>query len=207
MRVRDFRRVGAAVLAGFLAGLFVPVPGGRVVFAAASSHLWRYPYLTDVTANSAVVNFATDVSSPAAVATFGPAGSGCGGSSVTATGTAITVGGRPEYELKAQLSGLNANTSYCYRAVQNGVDLLGSDVSPTFTTGLASGDATPYSFGVLGDWGAGTSDEANVLAQIAASPAKFVVTVGDNVYNSGTQSEYGDLSGGNVFAPAFWKGV
>ena len=207
MRARGLRRIRAAVLSGLLAGLLMPMSGGGVAYAAASSHLLRYSYLSDVTATSAVVNFATDASSTAAVVTFGPASSGCAGSSVTAATTAITVGSRTEYQFKAQLSGLNANTLYCYRAAQNGVDLLGSDAAPTFTTALAPGDATPYSFAVLGDWGAGTSDEANVLAQIAASPAKFVVTVGDNVYNSGTQTEYGDLSGGNVFAPAFWKGV
>ena len=37
------------------------------------------------------------------------------------------------------------------------------------------------------------------MSRIGASPAKFVVTVGDNDYNNGTQDEYGDLSGGNVF--------
>jgi hypothetical protein len=207
MRVRGSGRVGAAALSLLLAGPLVVAGGALASYAAASSHLLRYPYLTDMTTKSAIVNFATDASAPAATVTFGPAGSGCAASSVTATATTITVGSRTEYQFKAQLTGLAANTSYCYRAAQNGVDLLASDASPTFSTAVASGAATPYSFAVLGDWGAGTSDEGNVLSRIAASPAKFVVTVGDNVYNSGTQTEYGDLSGGNVFASGLWKGV
>ena len=59
----------------------------------------------------------------------------------------------------------------------------------------------------MGDWGAGTTDQANVMSRIGASPASFVVTVGDNVYNSGTESEYGDLTQGNVFPSQFLPAV
>ena len=65
------------------------------------------------------------------------------------------------------------------------------------TTAAAPGAS--YSFAVLGDFGAGTAAEASVMSQIGRSPASFVVTVGDNVYNSGTDAEYGDLSAGNLF--------
>src|SRR2546427_728185 len=79
--------------------------------------------------------------------------------------------------------------------------------APVFTSALASGATDPFSFAVIGDWGAGTTDEANVLSRIAAAKPAFIVTVGDNVYNSGTQTEYGDLRGGNAFGPQYWPQV
>src|ERR1700730_12700386 len=199
-----------AAIAGLSALSVVAVMLGGVADTAGpvtSSRLLRYPYLTDATAGAALVNFATDAASPAPVVTFGPAGGTCATSVATATGTAITVNAKSETQFKAQLTGLSANSSYCYRVLQNGVDLLGSDPSPSFTSATAPGDSTPYSFAVVGDWGAGTPDEANVLSRIASSPAKFVVTVGDNAYNSGTQTDYGHLLRGNVFPPHSWKGV
>ena len=53
---------------------------------------------------------------------------------------------------------MSAATSYCYTVSQAGVSLLASPV--TFTTGLASSSSADFSFAVIGDWGAGTTDEA-----------------------------------------------
>ena len=66
---------------------------------------------------------------------------------------------------------------------------------------------TSFSFAVFGDWGTGTTDQANVMSRIGASPASFVVTTGDNVYNSGTETEYGDLTQGNVFRSQYLPAV
>lgn len=180
---------------------------GVSLIAAGCAQLTRYPYLTDATTTSVSINFATNTASPAPVVTYGRFNDGCSGGSASAAVTAIAVGSTTEYQANAVLSGLSPQTQYCYRVSQAGVDLLGSDASPTFVAPPATGSSAPYSFAVLGDWGAGTPDESNVLARIVASPAAFVVTVGDNAYNSGTQSDYGDLSGGNVFAAGYWKGV
>ena len=186
---------------------FVALLAALAFTAAGCAQLTRYPYLTDATTTSVTLNFATNLASPVPVVTYGRSSSGCAGSSVSATVTPITVGSTAEYQNKAVLTGLSPGTSYCYRLSQSGVDLLGNDTSPTFVAPPATGSSASFSFAVLGDWGAGTSDESNVLGRIASSPAKFVMTVGDNVYNSGTQTEYGDLSGGNVFAPSYWKRV
>ena len=115
---------------------------------------------------------------------------------MTATKVSITVGSTSEYQWTAPIAFPSSGT-YCYRVQLGVVDLLGTDASPQVTTADAPG--TSYSFAVLGDYGQGTTPEASVMSQIAASPAKFVVTVGDNVYNSGTDTEYGDLSQGNLF--------
>jgi Calcineurin-like phosphoesterase/Purple acid Phosphatase, N-terminal domain len=186
---------------------FLALVAALALTAAGCAQLTRYPYLTDATTTSVTINFATNLASPVPVVTYGESIDGCAGSSVSAAVTPITVSTTAEYQATAVLTGLSPGTSYCYRMSQSGIDLLGTDASPTFVAPPATGSSPPFSFAVLGDWGAGTPDEANVLARIASSPAKFVMTVGDNVYNSGTQSEYGDLSGGNVFAPSYWKGV
>jgi calcineurin-like phosphoesterase family protein len=88
---------------------------------------------------------------------------------------------------------------------QAGADQL-NGARPSFTTPPVSGDTSPYSFAVLGDWGGGTTDETNVLSQIRSSGAQFVMTVGDNVYNNGTQTDYGDVGQGNVFTLGDWPG-
>lgn len=174
--------------------------------AGPAPNLRRAPYLTDVSATTAMVNFATDSSSQPPVVAWGPAAGDCAAppSSVTAVGVALFAGslsGTTDYQFKAAVSGLQANTSYCYRVLQNDIDLVGT--ATTFSTAPAVGSTEPYSFAVIGDWGAGTADEANVFTQIAAGQPRFLMTVGDNVYNSGLQTEYGDLNGGKAFAPAY----
>jgi len=173
---------------------------------AATPVLLRDPYLTDVSGSWAMVSLATDTQSPAPVVAWGPASGNCTTPQSSVTATYVTsfvdAAGTTGRQFKAQLVGLQANTAYCYRVSQAGVDLLGA--APVFTSTLASGAGDPFTFAVVGDWGAGTADEAKVMAQIAAGRPSFVVTTGDNVYNSGTQAEYGDLRGGNAFAPQYW---
>jgi hypothetical protein len=127
----------------------------------------------------------------------------------------ITVAGAPEYQYSAPIAGLTAHTGYCYRVVQAGVDLLGPDPSPAFTTFVPAGTSTSFSFAVLGDWGmvdssGGNPDLAMVLSQVAGSGASFVTTVGDNAYTAGSQTNYGDLQHTGpetsaVFGPRYWK--
>jgi hypothetical protein len=189
-------------------------PAAAVAAAGYSTHLQRYPYLTDVVRNYATVNWATDNSGSTGSVTWGQVGSeACTAHSVTATKTNMTVNGVSEYQWKANLT-LSANTQYCYRVYLGNTDLLGSDPSPHFWTQVPAGGSTPYSFAVFGDWGnvdetGANPDQANVMAQIAASGARFAFTSGDNAYPSGSQSNYGDLtqSGSGlsgVFGPAFW---
>jgi hypothetical protein len=66
---------------------------------------------------------------------------------------------------------------------------------------------------VFGDWGAmspdGNPHQANVMSRIAASGARFAVTVGDNTTQAGSQANYGDLyqrgeQVSGVFGPTSW---
>jgi uncharacterized repeat protein (TIGR01451 family) len=188
------------------------------VAQAYSSKLLRYPYLTDVVGSSATINWATDRSSTTGTVKWGTvAGGSCTTNSKTGAKTSITVGSLSEYQWKATLT-LSPDTQYCYRIYSGSnpqVDLLGDDASPRFLSQLPAGSGEPFSFAVFGNWGEVDSNganpqQANLMQQIAASGARFAVTTGDNAYNSGTQTNYGDLvqtgaQTSGVFGPTFWK--
>jgi Calcineurin-like phosphoesterase/Bacterial Ig domain len=192
---RNWRIVAVLLTMAASVAVVWPTPS---VAAANSVALTRYPYVTDVVGNSARINWGTDRSQSTGSATWGVVSGGTCTPTNTAAATkiSITVGSTGEYQWTAPIAFPGSGT-YCYRVQLGTTDLLGTDSSPQVTTAAAPGSS--YSFAVLGDYGAGTTFEANVMSQIAVSPAKFVVTVGDNVYNSGTDTEYGDLSQGNFF--------
>jgi hypothetical protein len=199
-----------------------------LVFAQAASayapQLTRYPYLTDVVGSTATVNWATDRSRTSARVRYGRVGvESCTAHSVTATRTSLTVNGVLEYQWRAPINGLAPAGRYCYRPELGTtapiVDLLGADASPSFSAQLPAGATAPFSFAVLGDFGAtgttqaGTDNrQADVMTQIAKSGASFAVGTGDTAYPNGTQTNYGDLrqSGANIstiFGPSFWPKV
>ena len=162
------------------------------------------------------VNWATTTGVTTGSVTYGRSGvESCTAHTANATRTAITVGSTAEYQWKATITGLSRNTAYCYRIGGGSTDLLGSDASPVFRTQLAAGSTATFSFAVIGDWGwqdtaALNTDQANVLARIASSGARFAVSTGDIAYQSGTQTNYGDLvqtgaSVSTVFGPSYWK--
>jgi hypothetical protein len=193
-----------AVLFTMAASAAVASPPGSAW--AHSPALTRYPYVSEVVGNSATVDWGTDRSQSSGTATWGAVTNGaCTPSNpVTAKMVAITVGTTNEYQWSAVLTFPGAGT-YCYRAQLAGADLLAGDPSPQVKTAAAPGSS--FSFAVLGDWGAGTTSEASVLSRIGASPASFVVSTGDNVYNSGTETEYGDLTGGNIFPTQYLPAI
>ncbi len=187
---------------------------------AYSSHLRRYPYLTDVVSSFATINWGTDQFLSTGAVRYGVVGSeSCTAHYAPATRNPIKVNTVPEYQWSAMLD-LAPGTQYCYRVYQGSspsteIDLLGSDPSPSFSTQVPAGSAQPYSFAVFGDWGYVGSTGANpyqarLMSLIANSGARFAITVGDNAYPAGNQTNYGDLVqvGSNmsaVFGPQFWK--
>lgn len=179
-------------------------------------HLTRAPYLTDLVGLHVAVNFATDQSATTASVQYGAVdGTGACAPSTNATPSrrTILVGSISEYQWTAELTLPTAGT-YCYRVFLGSTDLLGANSSPRFTTQVAVGDTSGFSFDVLGDWGqvdanGGNADQANLMTQIAGSGARFMVTVGDNGYPNGSQINYGDLqqTGADtsaIFGPPFW---
>jgi len=211
--------IGLLAVGSVLASILLAAPA-----SAASSTLMRYPYLTDVTATSVQVTFDTsvkEVSAANAVQWGTPSGAtGCTitGKSVTSANNTvnapITVAGVTEYQTSIRITGLTAGAIYCYRVFTGGAaatDLLGADGAPRFKTLPASGAVT---FDVLGDWGdntvAGGLNQKNLDALIAGSGAQFAVSTGDIAYDSGTQSNYGNLVAtgaavSEVFSASYWK--
>lgn len=191
-----------------------PTPG-----PGYSPSLRRFPYLTDVVANSATVNWATDTSQAAGYVTYGLSGvESCTAHTVAATYATVIVNTQTESLWRAAFT-VAPDSSYCYRiflgASPSGVDLLGTASSPVFRSQIPVGSTTSFSFGVFGDWGQVDAngvnpDQAQLMAQVAASSARFVVTTGDNGYPAGSQANFGDLVqvGANisgVFGPSFWS--
>ena len=189
--------------------------------AAYSPQLMRFPYLTDVVGTSATVNWGTDLSRSTGRVRYGREGvESCTAHSVEGNRTGITVNGVSEYQWKATLTGLMPAARYCYRvelgAAPQLIDLLGTDPSISFESQLPAGATAPFSFAVLGDFGAvGTTQagvdnrQADVMTQIANSGVRFAVGTGDTAYPSGSQTNYGDLrqTGSDVsaiFGPQFW---
>lgn len=180
-----------------------------------STHLTRAPYLTDLVGLHVAVNFATDQSADSATVSYGAVSNGSctPATTIQASRRTILVGTVYEYQWTAELD-LPAAGSYCYRPYLAGADLLGGAPTPRFTTQQQPGNTSPFSFDVMGDWGQVDStgqnpDQANLMQQIAASGARFMVTVGDNGYPNGNQINYGDLqqTGADtsaIFGPQFW---
>ncbi len=251
-RVRQ--RSGAAVLAiatGALAlgalGLLStatavsvdPVP--VTPYQGFNAALTRAPYLTDLTQTSVEVNWAMTPSAVGSVS-WGPLAS-CTANTVKApstlpvsypaagtppsvTGREFSVGSVHEYQNSVELSGLAADTTYCYRVYSGGsqpIDLLGTNASPSFTTlaSASNSSSTPITFDVLGDTGetnSGTGvafpnhlnpDQAAIDQLIGTSGAQFAVVAGDMAYSGGTQSDFGDLQQtgsevSNIYGPSYW---
>ena len=212
--MRRVRRLTGALSALFLLATFL-VPGSAQAASVWNAALTRAPYLTDLVNTHVNVNWATNRSASTGSLQWGPfTGGTCTlTQTLTATRSSLTVGSVSEYQWKAPLS-LPGQGSYCYRPFLTSTDLLGTDTSPHFQTQVAAGDTTPYSFDVFGDWGqvdssGNSADQTNLFSQIAASGARFAVTVGDNGYPNGSQTNYGDLQqkGADtsaIFGPTFW---
>ena len=224
MLTRSLRRTSYAVAAGVLAaaGLLTLPAAAQASLPGASPLLTRAPWLTDTTATSAQVSWATTTQNNGAVE-YGAPGN-CTANSVTSPtqGSSITVNGVTESLNAVAVTGLAADTTYCYRITTGGsspVDLLGSNSSPQFTTLQSANSAQPLTFDVFGDWGDTTNsgvnngsvnaNQAGVDAQIAASGAQFAISTGDIAYQGGTETNYGDLNQtgadiSGVFGPSYW---
>lgn len=181
---------------------------------AASSHLRRYPYLTDLVQGWVTINWATDQAAAQGSVRWGERGvESCTAHSAAATSTVVSVNQAALYQWRASLQ-LKPDTEYCYRVYQGTTDLLGSDASPRFWSQLPAGSDKSFSFVVFGDWGAVNADgsnapQASIMRLIASSGARFALTTGDNGYPSGSQANYGDLVQRGqdisaVFGPKFW---
>jgi Calcineurin-like phosphoesterase len=142
-----------------------------------------------------------------------------------------------EYQASVDVSGLSPATQYCYAVFSTdatgAVDLLPPAQPDQFFTTLSPGtttSTTAVTFDVIDDTGENYADttstsglpfgngynpdEASLYSQIGTSKAQFLIDAGDTAYNSGTESNFGDLEQletpgtvpeiSNIFGPNYY---
>ncbi len=98
------------------------------------------------------------------------------------------------------LTGLQPGTRYYYRLLTNGTQVLATTYFQTFKT---PSDPSELYFTVIGDWGQGTSQQGQIGNNMNADDPPLVMTVGDNAYTNGTQSDWDN----NVFISQWKNGI
>lgn len=141
--------------------------------AGADPALVRGPYLTKARRTSITIAWRTDAA----------------GTSVVRWGTGSTLDqvatGPDGTTHKVRLTGLVPGTRYSYRVETDGVPL---GRQRAFRTLDPSGDPS-FRFAVVGDFGTGSSAEVAVEDRIVEARPRLLMTVGDNVYSSGSEAE------------------
>jgi acid phosphatase type 7 len=140
---------------------------------AAGTALTRGPYLTKARRTSITIAWRTDVP----------------GTSVVRWGTGATLDrvatGPDGTTHKVRLTDLVPGARYAYRVETDGVPL---GRQRAFRT-LDPADDPSFRFAVVGDFGTGSSAEVAVEDRIVEAKPRLLMTVGDNVYSSGSEAE------------------
>jgi len=150
----------------------------------AVTSLTRAPYLQQGASDSAVIRWRTNV------ATVGVVQYGSAPGSLTSSAVNTT----PATDHEITLTGLTPDTVYFYSVGTKTQSFAGDDADHFFRTSPAVGTTGPTRIWVVGDSGTGNSNAAAVrdayLSYSAGNPADLWLMLGDNAYNSGTDSEY-----------------
>lgn len=80
---------------------------------------------------------------------------------------------------------LTPGNNYFYRVRSGGATLSEGDFFKT-----KRNESQPFRFAVIGDWGSGNDAMRNVAQQVNAADVDFIITVGDNIYDSGQPGLY-----------------
>jgi hypothetical protein len=159
------------------------------VTSGAALSLVRAPYIQNVTPASAVIRWRTSTASTTRVA--------WGLSADALTNTVDVAGTRTEHVVS--LSGLPTETKIFYSVGSTTETLAGGDANHTLKVPPLAGQRRPIRIWVTGDHGAcavsaqGCTDVAAVrngyTTYAGGQPADVWLMLGDNVYNSGTDTE------------------
>lgn len=151
---------------------------------AASAALIRGPYLQAVSPTAITIRWRTDTATNSRIA-VGPAP---GAWLQFASASGVTT----EHEVRVQ--GLIAGRTYYYTVGSSTTFLPGVDATWRFATPPSAGAAVPTRIWVLGDPGNPTGGQKRVrdayLAWTGTRATDVWITLGDNAYESGTDSEY-----------------
>ena len=137
-------------------------PKTASTMAPGAEAIARGPYLSNVTATSAVVSWWTNIATTGVLAVAGQSIPDQAGS---VQHHAVTV------------TGLSAGTDYAYTVTSDAVSAGGS-----LRTAAPPGQA--FSFAAISDFGGQSPGEAQNAANIAGAGTQFMQTLGDNIYPS-----------------------
>jgi hypothetical protein len=153
---------------------------------AINASVTRGPYIQNTTDSTAIVRWRTNVPTASSVV-YGTT-HGTYGSSVDSSGSTT------EHTIK--VSGLTPNTKYYYHLSTNGSDTVGRyDNTYYFRTNPTPGVTTErVGFWILGDQGQPGTGQTGVHTTFLNSGFRdsmdLILMLGDNAYNSGTDSEF-----------------
>jgi hypothetical protein len=154
-----------------------------ITVSAQAQSIVRGPYLQSLNDGGVIVRWRTDLATDSVVR--------YGLGSAALTSTSGIGGARTEHAVP--LTGLDPLTQYFY-SVGDSIGPLAGNATYHFRTAPVPGTAVATRVWVVGD--SGTAD-ANARAVrdafktwSASSPADFMVMLGDNAYNDGTDAEY-----------------
>ncbi len=154
----------------------------RLISGAAAS-LVRDPYLQSISTNQAVICWRTLTASDSVVQ--------YGLSPSSLSSTASTTGNVTDHAVT--LTGLSPNTRYYY-AIGDGTTTLAQGADYYVTTHPLTGTAKNTRIWVLGDSGTANANAAAVRNSFyswnGGAHTDFLLMLGDNAYNSGTDAEY-----------------
>lgn len=167
-----------------LIGLYLPSAPNTY---AAVTLLWK-PYLQQLTDTSVIILWVTQTGANPEV----HYSSDTSFSSVVVGSTHSTIGATQLH--RVELTGLQPNTHYNYKIYIDGEELL-VDESLSFQTAPPIGSSTPSTFLVFGDYGRNSTSQQLLRDQMLLDSFNFILTTGDNAYNSGSYIEFDN----NVF--------
>lgn len=155
-------------------------------FQAVAQQVIRGPYLQVLTPESIQICWRTDVPTDSKVIF----GNSVGSQTFSTTDTVLKT------DHFVNLINLSPATFYYYSIGTSTNVLAGNIDSYRFKTAPANGTVAPYRIWALGDFGKANQGQQDVLNSFLnytnGSQTDFMIFLGDNAYNDGTQQEYQD---------------
>jgi hypothetical protein len=156
----------------------------QLIGSDGSASVTRGPYLQIGTPNSTVVRWRTNVATNSRVS--------IGTTQGTLTTNFDNATSTTEHEVV--VSGLSPATKYFYSVGTTTQQLAGNDANHFFVTSPTPGTSVPTRIWVLGDSGTANLNAQAVrnafLSFTGTTPTNLWLMLGDNAYESGTDSEY-----------------
>ena len=158
------------------------------VTSVLGQNVVRGPYLQQQTDGSVIVRWRTDVATDSVVR--------YGLTPAPLSSMASIAGTRTEHSVP--VTGLNVETQYYY-SVGDSIGTIAGDATYHFHTAPVIGTPTATRFWAIGDSGTAVTHPGQAAAvrdafkaYSASSPADFMMMLGDNAYNDGTDTQYQD---------------